>query len=451
MSVEAAHEAVRAVESGEFTSAARRIMIDAITASLSIVKAHNFQTIENYLTQAEWDALRRQNVGVTDKLALLSARLLCLGVSSPNEKTSVTVVSVMLLASGLHESLFDVPSKRLALLKQWKAVHKSYARKSPTPPHVMSSLPFYPAELKEKNKELYDYAYPDVGPVPCDLDVGALMRLIACVPARQSHSAIKNAPAAAPPQADTVADVMRSIAAAFGGQPRLVLSPFKKPGEASPLRALMDTQPLSEDVAKTPTASETPSSAIRNVTWMAETMSAELKKSIEEKRKRVEETTEEHHPKAAPNNDGTPTKQRSQSYSSGQLATPKRHADGGGETPSAKHAKKIRTAAPKAAPNASTNEGGDVETPPPAVHNRSKGKYEEGQDGEGDGDADGGADNAAENVGEAQRGRRFGCEKRTREARKAVPHIRQGWNGFREVRGSVRAQTAHIGGQAQLE
>ena len=144
--------------------------------------------LENYFTQEDWGVLRNEAQGVNMKLHLFKRVFHSIGLTNPTELTCVLANSILHVAchTGPIEEFECDFNKTFGVLQDLKSMVKTRTKRVQKGPEVYPQDPLeLPADIKNK-------AYKHGQPVKCPLDVDTIKDLAAAMPARGSHSEVRN-------------------------------------------------------------------------------------------------------------------------------------------------------------------------------------------------------------------------------------------------------------------
>ncbi len=138
------------------------------------------ESFENYLTQADWEALLSSRLVPREKVLVLARRAHCVGIVHPTEVSVRNIVSIKTVSSG--EGVQG--QQALEDLREFKKILKGLGA-----PMVMgpSRYPTDPMLLKGEQPNLWEVGYSDVaGPIPSQISKSDLTHQQRVAPCRST-------------------------------------------------------------------------------------------------------------------------------------------------------------------------------------------------------------------------------------------------------------------------
>ena len=156
------------------------IMIsDALNFRCGLLSAlQDSVNMPEYFTHEEWDVLLSDDIDMNDKIDIACKRLVKLGICFPNEPSMIRLTSFCLLLHMACEGCLQlsVERKHGALKHITKQLKKSLSL-ADSDSDLPNNLPEDPDEFRMLWPELWRKAYEDDCPIPCQLNVDALMTI----------------------------------------------------------------------------------------------------------------------------------------------------------------------------------------------------------------------------------------------------------------------------------
>jgi len=164
----------------------------AVATAKSVLRQQEHVFFENYLTKSDWAVLSSTTAAKCDKIAVVVARSISIGLLSMTERTAQSIACILLAACSMCD-----PSAAAAhnTLMDLKAAFKK--ARNTRPADHRPTLEKFPEKAADFAMRFPNKYTPDDMPIACPIDPIVLMNLRSNIACRKTHTTLRCTPAAA--------------------------------------------------------------------------------------------------------------------------------------------------------------------------------------------------------------------------------------------------------------